>query len=435
MQPLYKEYIDYLNSHNIDTSWFRENRLWLDSRSMIKFFDKDGIQHKVCRILIDINPEYNPNKSDYTLSIKYYKDMNKVDVLSIDWKETVKLFDKELESKVARAKEIILEAWNNNKDYQFKVSTSTGKDSMVALDLVSKFAPSNSYEVVWCNTSLDCAETYKMVNVHKDWTKINPKEGFYQWIKRVNMIPSRFGRACCNIYKEQASLKAYKDTPKLIWIMGLRKDESNTRSSYQYIHKFPQWEKSYLDWTCYSPIIEWSDLDVWLYILKYKVELNEKYKKGYARVGCNIACPYYTKTTWSLDEYWYKKGYDRWHNILQYDLIEHKKWAVLNCTTREYHFKWSGGVLRNEPTDEVLEDFQKGTHLSLGLIKNYFNHTCKNCGELIKKPDVVSMNMKYFGRDVTDMYCKKCIKHQFDWKENDWREQIKSFKQQGCELF
>jgi hypothetical protein len=44
MQPLYKEYIEYLSSHHIDTSWYKESCLWLDKLNIVKFFDRGGMR-------------------------------------------------------------------------------------------------------------------------------------------------------------------------------------------------------------------------------------------------------------------------------------------------------------------------------------------------------------------------------------------------------
>ena len=56
-------------------------------------------------------------------------------------------------------------------------------------------------------------------------------------------------------------------------------------------------------WKGILPIRKWTELDVWLYTVWKKIPVNPKYKKGYSRVGCHCACPYYSKSTWILDKY------------------------------------------------------------------------------------------------------------------------------------
>lgn len=385
--------------------------------------------------MIDINPEYIPNHSDFTLSIKYYPDKEKIDELAVDWNTVVEIFNKDLEQKVSTAKAFLRQMYTENPDIPIFVSTSTGKDSEVSLDLINRVLNPSQYKVVWCNTSLDSADTYRIVNQHDDWIKLNPKEGFYNWIRRLGFIPTRFNRGCCNLYKEQATVTYFKHIYSAVWVMGLRNAESYTRSTYTKIWNFPQWEKANLDWKCYSPILRWTDLNVWLYILKYHLTINPKYKKGYTRVGCNIACPFYTKSTWCLDEYWYSKGYQRWHRILHQDLIKNKKWANLNCTSREYHFNWNGGLVRKIPTEQVKQDMIQETGLSSNVVDNYFNHTCDECHANVRNSTVLAMNMKFNGRNTNKFLCKRCFKKLMNWKESDWNKQINTFEEQGCELF
>ena len=159
--------------------------------------------------------------------------------------------------------------------------TSTGKDSMVTLDLVWRFIP--DVKVYFNNTSLDTADTYGMVKAHKKWTIINPKIGFYKWIKQEHFIPTRFSRGCCTYFKEGETVNFFKNIQKLLFFMGVRNDESNERADRQDFSKNPKWGNR--EWISCLPIRKWSEFMIWLYILKYGVEINPKYKKGYSRVG------------------------------------------------------------------------------------------------------------------------------------------------------
>lgn len=57
MQPIRKEYIQFLSSHNVDTSWYLEDTFWLDNQ-IIKVFDTKGNQHKIYRVYISDNSEH-----------------------------------------------------------------------------------------------------------------------------------------------------------------------------------------------------------------------------------------------------------------------------------------------------------------------------------------------------------------------------------------
>ena len=153
----------------------------------------------------------------------------------------------------------------------------------------------------------------------------------------------------------------------------------------------------------------------------------------------NIACPYYTKTTWVLDQYWYPKAYDRWRSILRKDFIENKKWIIMNSTIEEYtQVAWNGGTYRGEPTQEVIDEFAKYNGLDVGdttVTKQYFNKSCSDCGKRIKSKEVLAMNMKFHGREVTKFLCKKCFKKLYDMDDVKWQFYVDSFKRDGCALF
>ena len=64
-----------------------------------------------------------------------------------------------------------------------------------------------------------------------------------------------------------------------------------------------------------SPIIDWIDYDVWLYILTTGIDFNEAYRLGWTRVGC-LCCP--NNGGWSefLAKVHMYDQYMHWHNLL-----------------------------------------------------------------------------------------------------------------------
>lgn len=310
---------------------------------------------------------------------------------------------------------------------------STGKDSIVTEHLCR--LSNHTVKIVFNNTTLDCADTYKIVNKHKnDWIITTPPEGFYQYVERENFIPTRFSRACCSLFKEGNHINHFDDVEKAIWIMGIRNDESNARSNRQDIEHNPKWGDR--NWIGLLPIRKWTELEIWCYIILNNLEVNPKYKKGYKRVGCAIACPYSGKSTWYLDKYFYPKMYDRWHRILTKDFIEHGKWCTLNCTLKEYQHYWNGGVVREQPTKEVIEEFMQYKGIdSYEIAEKYFNKKCTCCGKNIRNKDTIAMNLKMHGRNITRFMCKKCLMKELHIDAKKWNGYIRQFKSQGCSLF
>lgn len=423
MQPIFNEQLQMWRDKGYDLP-LTEGKCWLHN-NFIQCIMPDGTLEKLYKYKVydDLSIEITP-RSD------------KIMVLINDcetWEQTLIRNEQHLQEIENESIDLIKKVCEDYKDYDKYILTSTGKDSTVTMDLVHKV--DSNIKVVFNNTSLDCADTYQLVNKHKDWIVTNPKEGFYQYIKRMNYIPNRFSRGCCGVFKEGNTINYFKDTtPKALWFMGVRNDESAKRADREDITQNPKWKG--LDWFGCLPVRKWSEFDIWLYILKYNLEINPKYKKGYSRVGCGIACPYYTKYTWVLDKYWYPKMYERWHNILQEDFLKNERWQQLNCTLEEYHSCWNGGLLRPEPTDEVINEMMEYKGITdYEVAKQYFNKTCCKCGKNVRQNDVLAMNMKYLGRDTDKFYCKKCFMKEFDMTKEQWDEKVEGFKAQGCTLF
>ncbi|MGL4801928.1 MAG: phosphoadenosine phosphosulfate reductase family protein [Cetobacterium sp.] len=419
MLPIYKEYIEFLNNKtNNKLNFLEEGKYWYD-KSIIKAFDLNGNVVKIARLNID---------DKLNMNIKLYD--KQIPMLEM-WSDTVNRHKEELEQIEKESRELIMDSINKYGDRNISVLSSGGKDSTVTTFLV-RTCISNP-EIIFNNTSLDCADTYLHIKKENNLTIINPKEGFYQWRKRLNFIPTRFARACCNIFKEGAMVDYLDKDSQYLFFMGMRNQESAGRSGYGDEWKNHKWEGK--DWDAILPIRKWSELQIWLYIIQNNIDINPKYKKGYSRVGCAIACPYYTKSTWILDEYWYPKLTNRWRNILKEDFKDNNKDLIMNCTEEEYLTCWNGGILRPEPTYEVVEQFANRNGLDVEVAKNYFGHKCKECNKKIKHKDVVGMNMKFNGRNIDDMYCKKHFKEKLDIDNQTWDIYIKRFRNQGCELF
>ena len=51
------------------------------------------------------------------------------------------------------------------------------------------------------------------------------------------------------------------------------------------------------------------------------------------------------------------------------------------------------------------------------------------------KKDWVALNKKLIGRNVKEFLCLACMADDFDCTEEDLRDKIEEFKEQGCTLF
>lgn len=405
--------------------YYTRGGYWYD-KSIIYCFDKDGIKHKIIKITTN---------DDLTLSYKYYENEEEYKVEL--WYETIDRFLDKINELETESINIIREFYDSHKDYYFYLSSSTGKDSVVLENITKKVIP--NIDTYFINTSMDSADTYRIAKKH-NYIFQNPKEGFYTWIKNYNMIPTRTSRACCSVFKEGNMDKSLLNNNynKVVSIIGVRNSESNSRATRQTIERNPKWNNTIQkEWYCLLPIRKWSDLDIWLYILKNNLEINPRYKQGYNRVGCLVVCPYANKTSWALDKYWFPKQYKRWYDLREQIFVNNKGWCAQNCTIKEFHTLWNAAMLyRKEPTEDVINEFiEYNPDITEKTAKQYFEKKCKKCNKNIRNAVVIAMNLKYFGENTKSFLCKKCFKETLQMKENEWKDQIDNFKEQGCKLF
>ena len=64
-----------------------------------------------------------------------------------------------------------------------------------------------------------------------------------------------------------------------------------------------------------SPIIDWSEFDVWLYLLLNNVHFNKSYRLGYTRVGCWL-CPLNSDWSELIGGIFFPEDTNRWKNQL-----------------------------------------------------------------------------------------------------------------------
>lgn len=198
------------------------------------------------------------------------------------------------------------------------VSFSGGKDSTVTADLVSRAFASNKVTHIFGDTTLEFDSTYdyraRFAKEHKILRAKNYEKNFEELCEQIGP-PSRVMRWCCTVFKTGAITKTlsqvFKDKTNVLTFYGIRKSESASRSKYEREAESPKITKQ----TVVSPIIEWIDFDVWLYILTTGIDFNDAYRLGFSRVGC-WCCP--NNGAWSefLSKVHMFDKYKHWHELL-----------------------------------------------------------------------------------------------------------------------
>lgn len=203
------------------------------------------------------------------------------------------------------------------------VSFSGGKDSTVTSHLVNTAFGTNKILHIFGDTTLEFPTTMeykKRFNKNPEsigvrvLTAKNREKNFEELCEIVGP-PSRVMRWCCTVFKTGAIQKtissAYKDKTNVLTFYGIRRSESISRSKYERESESPKISKQ----TVVSPIIDWIDYDVWLYIFTTRIDFNDAYRLGYSRVGC-WCCP--NNGAWSefLSKVHMHEQYVHWNELL-----------------------------------------------------------------------------------------------------------------------
>ena len=189
-----------------------------------------------------------------------------------------------------------VEFQNRDAERTTILAFSGGKDSLVAYIMAAlsgiKFIP------IYSPTSVDPPELIQyMLKVFNPWAKakgyptivfqkynvwksgVNKGKQKTMWALLSNRAipPTRLARYCCDELKERTGIKG--DTV----MTGVRWEESNNRSKQKMVNY-------YKGKIMVRPIVDWSEVQVWSYIIENNIPYCELYDQGWDRLGC-IGCP------------------------------------------------------------------------------------------------------------------------------------------------
>ncbi|MFC1718715.1 phosphoadenosine phosphosulfate reductase family protein [Candidatus Poribacteria bacterium] len=222
-------------------------------------------------------------------------------------------------------------------DRMTMVSFSGGKDSTVVSDLVCRALGRSDVLHVFGDTTLEDKNTYEYVNSFQEQNPQIPffnahaEHDFHELVE-VMGPPSRVMRWCCTIFKTGpiGNLLQSLGDQKILTFYGIRRNESVRRSQYHKlswndpdrlgtvvkvdreddIHGVTIGAKIGQQATA-SPIIDWTEFDVWNYILSRGLSFNKSYRLGYSRVGCWL-CPLNSGWSEILSSIFYPEASERW---------------------------------------------------------------------------------------------------------------------------
>jgi phosphoadenosine phosphosulfate reductase len=167
------------------------------------------------------------------------------------------------------------------------LATSLGAEDMVVLDLIAR--DRLAIDVFTLDTDRLPGETYALIDEARARYRI-PIEVVTPQADDVEAYVDRYGldgfygsfearKACCAVRKVEPLRRALAG--REAWVTGLRRGQSDTRTelaerTFDAVHGL--WK--------YSPLAEWTEVDVWSYLRVHGVPYNALHDRGYPSIGC-----------------------------------------------------------------------------------------------------------------------------------------------------
>lgn len=246
----------------------------------------------------------------------------------------------------------------------FYLAFSGGKDSQVLYHLALESGV--KFKAHMNLTSIDPPEVIRFVrNQYPDVELIKPAMSIYDMARKKGCLPTKMVRWCCSTYKEISGAGT-------VTLLGIRHEESPRRSKRNEVEisrrkftgTFDQWEEHKekmltcvrgKDKILLSPIIQWTEKDVWTYLSERGIPHCSLYDKGYRRIGC-ILCPMSNRKMKIREMNDYPHVRRNWEKTIEW-LIKNKWIKTQKLKNKKLAFEWwiSGKSFDEFYADEVLQ--------------------------------------------------------------------------------
>lgn len=183
--------------------------------------------------------------------------------------------------------EKVLQYFAEKFEGKIALASSLGAEDQIITDMLVKSAP--EVKIFTLDTGRLFPETYDLIDKTNARYKIKIDVYFPDY-KKVQKMVKENGinlfydsienrKTCCQTRKIEPLKRAFKNLE--VWICGLRKEQSVTRTNQQLV----EWDEQN-ELLKVNPLINWSEDQVWEYIKFHKVPYNVLHDKGYPSIGC-----------------------------------------------------------------------------------------------------------------------------------------------------
>ena len=162
------------------------------------------------------------------------------------------------------------------------VACSFQKEASVIMDLLVRIEPAVHFFTL--DTGLLFQETYETwERVEKHYGIEIDRQAGISLAEQSNRYGERLWERDPDLCCEERKVIPLRDRLKSAdaWVAGLRREQSPTRSSTKKI----AWDKRHGLWKV-NPLAEWSEADVWAYIMANDVPYHPLHDQGYQSIGC-----------------------------------------------------------------------------------------------------------------------------------------------------
>ena len=169
----------------------------------------------------------------------------------------------------------------------FILASSMSVEGQVLADML--FKKSKNARIVMIDTGRLNQETYDTADWTRKYYGVNIEVIFPDSIEVEEMV-TKFGvnlfydsvdkrKFCCEIRKINPLKK--KLLGLKAWMTGLKRIDNENRTTIRKL----EWDEKF-NLLKLNPIADWTDVEIWNYLEKNKIKINQLYKSGYKSIGC-----------------------------------------------------------------------------------------------------------------------------------------------------